>query len=91
MAKAKKWWGRKIRWLNVTRLMARDGQHCQICYTPLDRRVRDGDDPNYITFDHIVPRSHGGRDDLGNLRLAHQHCNMLRGNDPILVSEEGSD
>lgn len=36
------------------------------------------------TFDHIVPRSQGGVDARGNLRLVHRGCNRARGdgNDP---------
>lgn len=32
------------------------------------------------TFDHIIPRSKGGRDVAENLQLAHAHCNKLKGN-----------
>jgi 5-methylcytosine-specific restriction endonuclease McrA len=32
------------------------------------------------TFDHIVPKAHGGEDALENLRLAHRACNHIRGN-----------
>lgn len=31
-----------------------------------------------ITFDHYIPRSKGGLDELENLRLAHLHCNRLK-------------
>lgn len=78
---------RKKRWQRVTRLMARDGEDCTICEEGLDRALRDFDDPRYITFDHIVPRSRGGLDVERNLRLAHKLCNELRGNDPLM--EEG--
>ena len=73
----------KERWLNVTRLMARDGTSCAICGEPLDRGLKDCTHPRYITFDHVVPRSHGGLTRLDNLRLAHQLCNNRRGNDPL--------
>ena len=37
--------------------------------------------PGADTADHIVPRSHGGDDSLGNLRPAHgSPCNYSRGN-----------
>lgn len=81
-------WHRRERWRLVTRLMARDGENCTICNKPLDRHLRDGDHARYITFDHIVPRSHGGTDRPDNLRLAHQQCNRERGNDPLI--EEAS-
>lgn len=33
------------------------------------------------TFDHIRPRSKGGRDSPENLQLAHARCNRIKGND----------
>lgn len=63
--------------------MSRDGANCTICNAPLDRHLRDWHGPNYITFDHLIPRSLGGTDVISNLRLAHQHCNNERGNDPL--------
>lgn len=35
--------------------------------------------PDAGTLDHIVPRAHGGRSTLKNLRLAHRRCNAERG------------
>lgn len=32
-----------------------------------------------ITFDHHVPMSKGGDDELDNLRLAHWMCNQIKG------------
>lgn len=74
----------KERRLAITRLMARDGTNCTICDLPLDRSVRHYNDPAYITFDHVVPRSLGGLDTWTNRRLAHQCCNNERGNDPLV-------
>ena len=34
------------------------------------------------TFDHIIPRAHGGPDGIDNLRLAHAICNKRRGTAP---------
>lgn len=79
---------RRARWRKVTRLMARDGEACTICGAPLDRHNRDPESANYVTFDHITPRSRGGLDVLSNLRLAHRSCNLARGNDPIAPEEE---
>jgi 5-methylcytosine-specific restriction endonuclease McrA len=31
------------------------------------------------TFDHVIPRSQGGADDVGNFRLVHGACNLARG------------
>lgn len=81
-------WHRRERWRLVTRLMARDGEDCTICGEHLDRRLRDQDHPQYVTFDHILPRSLGGPDTFANKRLAHRSCNEARGNDPIAPVDE---
>jgi 5-methylcytosine-specific restriction endonuclease McrA len=78
-----KWRGQK-----VTSLLARDGFNCTICGEALDRKIVDPANPEYITFDHIQPRSLGGLTDLRNLRLAHRVCNERRGNDPIMPENE---
>lgn len=33
-----------------------------------------------ITFDHILPKSKGGDDELENLQLAHFRCNQTKSN-----------
>lgn len=81
----------KQRGHRITRLMARDGDCCTICGRRLDRHLRDHRSPEYITFDHKVPRSRGGLSMLDNLRLAHQACNNRRGNDPLPEPELGVD
>lgn len=83
MGKVYNEFNRKHRGRLITQLMSRDGYNCQICDQPLDRHIRKPHSNEYITFDHKIPRSHGGNDKLENLRLAHQLCNMQRGNDPI--------
>ncbi len=40
--------------------------------------------PNAATWDHILPRSHGGTWHRDNLKLAHKVCNERRGNGPPL-------
>ncbi|NQY13855.1 MAG: HNH endonuclease [Henriciella sp.] len=32
------------------------------------------------TYDHIIPRSKGGKDTAENLQLAHARCNKIKGN-----------
>lgn len=83
MTKVRRAFYRKQRGLVVTRLLARDGDRCPICGEVLDRRVRDPDDPRYVTFDHVTPVSRGGVTRLDNLRLAHRACNERRGSDPL--------
>ena len=51
---------------------------CHLC----DELIDPNASPNSgwdLTLDHIVPRSHGGSDDLGNLAAAHRRCNTVRG------------
>jgi 5-methylcytosine-specific restriction endonuclease McrA len=73
--------------MDITRLLARDGNKCQLCGGTLDRHIKDPDDPHYITFDHIVVPGEGGGDELANKQLAHSHCNQKRSNQPILPVE----
>lgn len=62
--------------------------HCQSRVSvPLDPR-----EPAHATLEHIVPRTHGGSDELENLAVACQRCNQGKGkrldsrprNDPTL-------
>jgi 5-methylcytosine-specific restriction endonuclease McrA len=39
----------------------------------------DGDADGSATIEHIVPRTHGGGDDLANLAVACARCNALKG------------
>lgn len=52
----------------------RAGDRCEYC---LLRQV----DLPYFTFhiEHILPRKHGGGDDVGNLALACDRCNLHKG------------
>jgi 5-methylcytosine-specific restriction endonuclease McrA len=35
---------------------------------------------DYATFEHLVPRSKGGKSNFENVVLAHAGCNLKRGN-----------
>jgi 5-methylcytosine-specific restriction endonuclease McrA len=49
--------------------------HCQSRVSvPLD-----WSEPAHATLEHIVPRTHGGGDDLENLAVACQRCNQGKG------------
>lgn len=65
---------------------------CHLCGgdTLLEYFARPGTyGPHTVTVDHLVPQSHNGSDDLENLRLAHAHCNSIRGTrDAAKVREE---
>ena len=74
---------RRERWRLITRLMARDGETCQLCGGEVDRSIRDELHPLYITFDHRITRAAGGLTVFANLQLAHRACNETRGSDPL--------
>jgi 5-methylcytosine-specific restriction endonuclease McrA len=50
----------------------RDQFMCQYCRTPHPT--------NDLTFDHVVPRSKGGRTTWQNVVTACSHCNLVKGN-----------
>jgi 5-methylcytosine-specific restriction endonuclease McrA len=82
----------KDRGIKITRLMKRDGDKCSICGDALNRKHGDGD-PAQITFDHVVPRSKGGRDEFENIKLAHALCNQRKGDqlpelDPVTADDD---
>ena len=60
-------------------LAARDGNKCGICGEDVDMSLSPRS-PEGPTRDHIWPWSLGGSDDPENLRLAHNACNIRRGN-----------
>jgi 5-methylcytosine-specific restriction endonuclease McrA len=60
--------GRHRKWLPKLFLYA---DHCWYCGRTLTTRT--------ATIDHIIPKSKGGKDDFGNLRLACASCNSTRG------------
>ncbi len=69
----KPWGGRRV--AAVWQMVADEyGTACHLCGRP-------GAD----TSDHLIPRSRGGDDSLGNLRPAHKSCNSRRGADALPV------
>lgn len=77
------------------RVLRRDRWQCRMpaCLCPDGRAIRrrraaGQNDPWAPTADHIIPRSLGGPDTMGNLRAAHRHCNNARGAG-ALVREPG--
>lgn len=38
------------------------------------------------TLEHLIPRSLGGTKEIGNLALAHEKCNSIRGNAPLVAA-----
>lgn len=74
-------------------LRGRDGDRCGIClghHGPIRWGMRSGPrgDASGLgpSIDHVLPRSHGGTDDVDNLRLTHWRCNYERKNNDALVA-----
>jgi 5-methylcytosine-specific restriction endonuclease McrA len=65
------WGGRYVAELR-TMVLTTYGDTCCHCSGPGARSV-----------EHVQPRSHGGTDDLDNLRPAHLSCNLERGTRPM--------
>lgn len=60
-------------------IIKRDGKNCFICKGPFGKKEK-------ITIDHWIPTSKGGTWKLSNLRIAHKHCNIWKG-DRIPLSD----
>lgn len=62
-------------------VQVRSGSPCWLCEQPIDLSLRY---PNNLSFtvDHVIPTSHGGTNELEQLRPAHAICNKRRGNQP---------
>jgi 5-methylcytosine-specific restriction endonuclease McrA len=58
--------------VDIAVLVERDGGYCGICH----KRVK----PAERSIDHVLPISKGGAHSYANIRLAHLHCNVKRGN-----------
>ena len=56
----------------LTKLYQAQSGLCGICGEPM------GEDMAALHVDHIVPRSRGGSDLIGNLQAAHKKCNMTK-------------
>jgi len=60
----------------IAEWIKRNGDRCPICGLPLD--------PKSCTIDHIIPRTFGGGDEIGNLQLLCGHCNRVKADKPFL-------
>jgi hypothetical protein len=56
-----------------------EAQNWRCCWCGI-RMEGNGIDWDAPTFEHVVPRSKGGLDELDNLVIACRQCNGLRGN-----------
>jgi hypothetical protein len=72
-------------WLYPTSRWAiylRDGCRCVYCGITLDQLLEAYDD-NFLTVDHVKPRSKGGSNKPENLVTSCYDCNQLKGTDPL--------
>ncbi len=58
------------RW-NRNHLIQKHGAVCALC----NKKFNSKKD---ITIDHIIPMSKGGIDELSNMQLAHDYCNLMK-------------
>ena len=76
--------------ITLKRVAQRDKDICYLCGHPVD--WNDYSDisgnflvgPNYPSVEHVIPIAKGGKHAWNNVRLAHCHCNSLKG-DKILT------
>lgn len=68
---------------DATRLLIAEAYawRCGICGDPIEQALARVSTYNdwALTVDHIVPRAHGGGDNLFNLQPAHWWCNSVKG------------
>jgi 5-methylcytosine-specific restriction endonuclease McrA len=57
---------------------------CWICGEHMAISDSRAGSENFATFDHLLPKAQGGTRAQTNLKLAHQKCNNLRGDLPIV-------
>jgi 5-methylcytosine-specific restriction endonuclease McrA len=62
----------KLRPDTKIKILMRDGFHCIYCQKKICR-------PSDLTFDHILPKYHGGADRLSNLATCCKGCNTDKG------------
>lgn len=56
-------------------LYKRQHGKCPECDEPLGKRYATS---KHVNLDHRIPQSHGGGDDLANMRLTHKGCNSRK-------------
>lgn len=82
---------RKIKRMKY-KVFARDDYTCQECGfhpSPKDMKYQIGVDPKpvkvYLTLDHIIPVSRGGKNQLDNVRTLCNKCNQERGDTALEI------
>lgn len=73
----KKYYNRMVRF-NKRNIMKRDQNKCCYCGVTLTRKSHE--------FEHIVPKSKGGKTDWKNIVSSCRSCNRLKGDKPLHLS-----
>jgi hypothetical protein len=77
------------RYGDIREIAAHTDGDCHLCLQPADLALygpTGSFGADTVTVDHVVPQSHGGGDELENLRLAHGGCNSTRGTRDVEVA-----
>ena len=69
-------------------LLIKQGNYCFYCGEPMLIEPSNCRSQRYASFEHLTPRSQGGKSDISNMVLAHRSCNLLRSSKPIEVFVE---
>lgn len=78
-------WKNSQKWsVDYSQFLAKCGDTCACCGSPLDyglgKNNIEKSDENTPSTDHIVPRSLGGTNDIDNLWIICNRCNLLKNN-----------
>jgi len=79
--------GRLSQWAYTTTRWAiylRDGLACVYCRATIQALVKDPDGANFLTLDHVRPRTKAGSNQPSNLVTACYACNTLKGRGSLL-------
>lgn len=68
----------------VSRLRARDGDHCWLCGKPMDFAA-EPNSPSSWSIEHLLAKGHGGTEKMENLVLCHPPCNRQLANKPVVA------
>lgn len=63
---------RHERQILINELKKRDGRICYLCGKQMTN--------SQMTLDHVLPLSRGGKNEIFNLRITHEICNVKKGN-----------